>query len=195
GTFTMGTTDDQVGQLLQLFADAEADGDKELFKREQPAHPVRITRPFYLGKHEVTVGQFSRFVEANPTFKPDAEKDGMGGSGWEEAQNRFPNHDPKFSWQDPGFPQDARHPVVNVSWNDAVMFCRWLTRQDPGWTYRLPTEAEWEYACRAGTRALFGGSDDPESLAKIGNVVDASAKRKYSAWRAIQSDDGFVYTA
>ena len=65
--------------------------------------------------------------------------------------------------------------MVNVSWNDAVAFCKWLSRKE-GKTYRLPTEAEWEYACRAGTTTRYYSGDDPETLAKVGNVADATAQ-------------------
>ena len=68
--------------------------------------------------------------------------------------------------------------MVNVSWNDAVAFCKWLSRRE-GKTYRLPTEAEWEYACRAGTTTRYSSGDDPETLAEVGNVADATAKAKF----------------
>ena len=85
--------------------------------------------------------------------------------------------------------------MVNVSWNDAVAFCEWLTRVE-GRTYRLPTEAEWEYACRAGTTTKYFSGDDEESLASVANVADGTAKTKYPNWTwAIVARDGFVYTA
>ena len=106
----------------------------------------------------------------------------MNGTRTDESKKQF-RQDPRHTWKNPGFAQDDRHPVVNVSWNDAKAFCDWLTKQEAGWTYYLPTEAEWEYAARAGTRGLFGGSDDPETLAKIANVADASARRRPQAAR------------
>ena len=84
----------------------------------------------------------------------------------------------KYSWRNVGFEQTDEHPVVNVSWNDAVAFCKWLSKKE-GKTYRLPTEAEWEYACRAGTTTRYYSGDDPETLAKVGNVADAAAKAKF----------------
>ena len=118
-------------------------------------HRVRITKPFYLGMHEVTVWQFRLFVD-DTGYKTDAEKDGWR---WNEFMGEFDFRDPKVNWRNPNFTQNDSHPVVNVSWNDAVAFCRWLSRKE-GQTYRLPSEAEWEYACRAGTstRFAFGGT-------------------------------------
>ena len=85
--------------------------------------------------------------------------------------------------------------MVNVSWNDAVAFCKWLSRKE-GKTYRLPTEAEWEYACRAGTTTRYYSGDDPETLAKVANVADATAKAKFPDWKwTIKASDGYVFTA
>ena len=126
---------------------------------EGPVHTVEL-EGFWMGKTEVMVGQFRRFVEA-ASYQTDAEKKGkscaVASSGvssgvWEEQSG--------LNWRNPGFPQEDSHPVVHVSLNDAKAFCDWLSRKE-GKEVRLPTEAEWEYACRAGstTRFCFGDSD------------------------------------
>ena len=125
------------------------DSDKDAEDDEKPQHRVRITRPFYLGAHEVTRGQFRRFVDETG-YRTEAEKNDAGGLGY-DAQSKKLKQDRKFNWLNPGFEQTDEHPVVNVSWNDSVAFAEWLSRKE-GRTYRLPTEAEWEYACRAGTK-------------------------------------------
>jgi len=176
GTFRMGSTDE----------------DKDALDDEKPQHEVRISA-FYLGATEVTRGQFRRFVDETG-YRTEAEKDGKGGYGWNEEKKTF-EQDPKYTWLNPGFEQSDEHPAVNVSWNDAVAFCEWLSRVE-GQAYRLPTEAEWEYACRARTTTKYVSGDDPESLAAVGNVADGTAKAKYPDWNwAIAARDGFVYTA
>jgi len=146
------------------------------------AHNVRITKPLYIGIHEVTKAQFARFVEAN-NYQTYAEKDGEGGWSWSETESKFLNK-PEFTWRDLGFDQTDDHPVLNVSFHDATAFCQWLAEEE-GKTYRLPTEAEWEYTCRAGTTTRFYSGDDPEELVKIGNLADGPNKAK----------DGYVFTA
>jgi len=90
--------------------------------------------------------------------------------------------------------QAISHPVMNVSSYDAVAFCAWLSKKE-GRTYRLPTEAEWEYACRAGTTTRFYHGDDVEGLAKVGNVADAAAYKKRSCSWGIASNDGYAFTS
>jgi formylglycine-generating enzyme required for sulfatase activity len=114
-------------------------------------HRVTLTRGFFLGVTPVTRGQFAQFVRA-VGYQTEAERAG-GAWGW--TGSRF-EQDPKYNWKSPGFPQEDDHPVVCVSWNAAVAFCEWLSRQDGGRVrFELPTEAEWEYACRAGTQTPF----------------------------------------
>lgn len=201
GEFLMGS--DETPEAL---AAAYPALPKERFaepRDEKPMHRVRITRAFWMGRHEVTVGQFRRFVEASG-YVPESVADGTGGYGWRPGYDpaatprgdAFEGRDPRYSWRDPGFAQGDDHPVVNVTWNDAQALADWLGRTE-GRRYRLPTEAEWEYACRAGTRTRYSGGDDPRSLLRTGNVFDASAARHWPRWQpmALDGDDGFAFTA
>jgi formylglycine-generating enzyme required for sulfatase activity len=164
------------------------------FQDEHPQHRVRITKPFYLGAYHVTRGQFRQFVE-DTGYKTDAEKrEELGAYGWNLEKQKFEFNE-KYSWRNMGFEQTDEHPVINVNWNDAAAFCKWLSRKE-GKDYRLPTEAEWEYACRAGTKTRYSSGDDPETLAKAGNVPDAAYKAKFPKEKyTIQASDGYVFTA
>ena len=171
GEFMMGGTE-TAEALVKAFAAYHR--KPEFFGDEYPRHRVRITRAYYLGKYEVTVGQFRRFVDATG-YKTEAERDGTGGWGYNAATGKCEGRNLKYNWRDPGFKQTDDYPVLNVTWNDAVAFCRWLSRKE-GKTYRLPTEAEWEYAARAGTETRYSNGNDPAALAKVGNVKDAKGR-------------------
>jgi|SRR5208282_3337006 len=119
-------------------------------------------KPFYLGTYHVTLGQFRRFAE-DTAYKTDAEKGEKPGAWcWNADKNNF-EFSRDCSWHNTGFKQTDMHPVVNVSWDDAVAFGKWLSGKE-GKTYRLPTEAEWEYSCRAGSTTRYYSGDDPETL-------------------------------
>ena len=173
------------------------------FNDEHPQHRVRITKPFYLGMYHVTRGQFRQFVK-DTGYKTDAEKgEEPGAYGWNpekkwvgSTEKNWFGFNEKYSWRNAGFDQTDEHPVVNVSWNDAVAFCEWLGHKE-GNTYRLPTEAEWEYACRAGTTTRYFSGDAPETLTKFGNVADAAFKAKFpdEEYQAVKASDGYVFTA
>jgi formylglycine-generating enzyme required for sulfatase activity len=154
-------------------------GEKGRHDDEGPQHEVQITKDFYMAKFAVTRGQFRQFVE-NTGYKTDAEKDGKGGWGYVETKDgkgSFPQKD-IFNWRRTGFEQTDEHPVVNVSWNDAQAFCEWLGRKEDK-PYRLPTEAEWEYACRAGTSTRYYNGDEDGGLRQVANIADRSLAAKW----------------
>ncbi len=201
GAFQMGS-DEAPETLARDYPQYPKDRFTQLFD-EAPVHTVRITRPFYLERTEVTVGQFRRFIEASG-YVPESEADGTGGYGYNaaydpdrsESGDAFEGRDRRYSWRNPGFAQTDDHPVVNISWNDAQALARWLTQKE-GRTYRLPTEAEWEYACRAGTRTRYQNGDDPAGMPDAGNGFDADAKPLWPKWQAFASarHDGHTFTA
>ncbi|WP_231502219.1 formylglycine-generating enzyme family protein [Paracidovorax avenae] len=170
---------------------------------EAPVHTVRITRAFYLGQTEVTVGQFRRFVQASG-YRAESEADGTGGYGYNPAYDpansargdAFEGRDLRYSWRDPGFAQGDDHPVVNVTWHDAHALAAWLSATE-GHRYRLPTEAEWEYACRAGQAARYGHGDDPAALPRHANTFDQDAAPYWPRWhaQAVPGHDGHAFTA
>ncbi len=188
GQFYMGSTLQQIDQIRRADPAFRKDWERE----EQPQHHVQISRPFLLGACEVTRGQFREFVR-NARYVTDAQRDGKGGMGFDAATSEF-RQDPHFNWENTGFPQTDDQPVVNVSWNDAVAFCQWLSRKEKI-AYRLPSEAEWEYACRGGSTSLYYYGDDPEGLVTVANVADATARDKFTAWTGVSGRDGHVFTA
>jgi formylglycine-generating enzyme required for sulfatase activity len=159
---------------------------------DEDLHSVQITRPFFLGKCEVTRGQFAAFVNETG-YRTEAEND--GGWGYNAATGKTEGRSKTYSWRDTGFPRTDNHPVVNVTWNDADAFCHWLARKI-GRPVRLPTEAEWEYAARAGSFLPYYSGDDPAALVKIGNMADATAKQQFADWEdAMPQADGHVFSA
>ncbi len=156
--------------------------------------------PYFLGQCEVTRGQFRRFMAENPKQKTDAEKwrltseRELWGTGWVPSENKD-TYGRNFDWEHTGFEQTDNHPVVNVSWFDAMAFCQWLTDRD-GRPYSLLTEAEWEYACRAGSQSPWPFGGDPLEVARYGNTGDRSVFH-FQGKFGFQGlpDDGVVFTA
>jgi serine/threonine protein kinase/formylglycine-generating enzyme required for sulfatase activity len=154
-----------------------------------PAHRVRITRPFYIGKFEITVAQMRAFCD-EAKFKTEAEQlpqtSGINKGKWERYQ--------PYNWRNPGYKQDDTHPAVAITLNDAHEFCRWLS-QKSGKTVRLPTEAEWEYAARGPNGLIFPWGELWE--ANSANVADKSLKDTGFEMKfgGTPDDDGVPYTA
>jgi formylglycine-generating enzyme required for sulfatase activity len=129
GRFQMGSNDHERKKAIA------AGSQQAWLERETPQRWVGIEQSFALGRFPVTVGEWRQFVQA---------------TGWQQQG--------EIDWSSPGFSQDESHPVVGVSWHDAQQYCAWLS-QRTGQRYRLPSEAEWEYACRAGSKTAFSFGD------------------------------------
>ena len=201
GEFMMGS-DEPIASLQHDFPLMERHRLEDL-RDEAPVHRVRITRDFYLGRTEVTVGEFRKFLGASG-YVPESVADGTGGYGYNPEYDpaksargdTFEGRDPRYSWRNPGFAQDDRHPVLNVTWNDAKAMADWLSKTE-GKSYRLPTEAEWEYAARAGTRTRYHHGDDPQALTLVANSFDVTSKVNWPryAQHALTGSDGYPFTA
>jgi formylglycine-generating enzyme required for sulfatase activity len=166
-------------------AEDEREGTPSGFRgRARPQHAVSI-RPFALGKYEVTRAEFSEFI-AETGHVVDKGCAVYDGSKWVK--------DPQRTWRDPGFAQTDRDPVVCASWDDAMAYVTWLARKT-GKRYRLPSEAEWEYAARSGVSAARYWGNDSARACEFGNVADRSAKDQFGAWTVHDCKDGQVRTA
>jgi sulfatase modifying factor 1 len=120
---------------------------------------------FSIGKFEVTNGQFRKFMPKH-------------NSGTSQGSTL----------------NDDNQPVVNVSWEDAVDYAEWLSEKS-GQTYRLPSEAEWEYAARAGSSQSRVLGNNPDEACKYANVADMTAKKQWAKWTTFTCDDGFAVSA
>lgn len=145
---------------------------------------VRISRPFRLGSCEVTVGQFRAFVKETG-HKTTAEKSGKGGHA--KAGDDWIRL-PEYIWTHPSVAPADDFPVAYVSWQDAVAFCDWLSSKAAS-RYRLPSEAEWEWACRAGSLGKYHFGSDPAVLGEYAwyeaNAAHKShpvAQKKPNCW-------------
>jgi formylglycine-generating enzyme required for sulfatase activity/class 3 adenylate cyclase len=163
-------------------------GDVDLYGipsgQSLPLHMVRIAQSFALGQFLVTRKQFAIF----------AEETGHGVSGCSGLPFDSPllKFDPGRNWRDPGFVQADDHPVVCVNWDDAIAYLNWLSKKT-GQTYRFPTEAEWEYAARAGsTKGRYFGD---ASVCEFANGRDESKRQLYSAGQFLPCNGGFANTS
>ncbi|MBL7223155.1 MAG: SUMF1/EgtB/PvdO family nonheme iron enzyme [Candidatus Brocadiae bacterium] len=157
--------------------------------RETPQRKVTISRGFYMGTCEVTRGQFAAFVDATG-YLTQAEREGWtfawNGRVWDKVDGA--------SWRKVGFEQTDDHPAICVSFDDAVAFCRWLGTKT-GRRVLLPTEAQWEYAARAGTATAFPWGDKWEDGKGWANAADEAVRKRFRGWRTFSWDDGHVFTA
>ena len=173
GSFMMGSPEDEAGR----------------YDDEGPVREVTIDRAFALGRHEVTRAEFGRFVidTGREKFVDDEGCRLYDGKEW--------TSDPERSWRNPGYEQADNHPVVCVSWEDAKAYADWLS-EETGETYRLPSEAEWEYAARAGSTSVYFWGNDADLACGYANGHDETSKRENGLpFDAPACDDGYAKTA
>lgn len=140
---------------------------------EGPQHEVQITKSFYMGKYEVKVSEFREFAKATG-YKTDAE---TKGGAWILKMDKWEKKAGVY-WDNPVFSQKETHPVTSVSWNDATEYAKWLSKKT-GHSYRLPTEAEWEYAGRAGSKSAYSFGPDASELGKYAWYFDNSGSKTH----------------
>lgn len=166
GTFTMGSSSSDPGR-----------------KDDELAHSVTLSNGFYIQTTPVTVGVWKRFVDATG-YRSEAEKGTSGGSGWNGSALV---QGPSYNWKSPGFPQTDEHPVTIITYEDALQFTRWATRITKR-SMTLPTEAQWEYAYRAGTTSTYYdiNAKDPLALGwfkdNAGQGTKPVGQKKPNAW-------------
>lgn len=214
GEFMMGSTPEERAWATGIEGGATPGTSRESYEGE--ARLTRIKSGIWMGRTEVSVGQFKRFVE-EAGYVSDVEKPGgetqcfdQEWDGYHLTTNVI--HPWKSmrgkSWRDPnwGFPQQDDYPVVCVSWNDGRAFCQWLTKKErqadrlpEGLEFRLPTDAEWEYACRGGrSRAFFWwGNEIEEGEGRLNiSAMDFLPGRK-KTWPLAKApwSDGFSFVS
>ena len=172
GTFTMGTPA----------------GEADRVENEGPQHKVQVDQ-FYMCTTEATLELFLAYYQETGTAKKDfieVAEAAKNAEPKEEDTDTITGPTPVYGDMTMGY--SKKHPAIGLSWHNAMTVCRWLS-QKTGKQYRLPTEAEWEYACRAGTTAAFGAAKDEEELTEYGWFFDnadmephAVASLKPNAW-------------
>lgn len=192
GSFTMGSQ----------FAKTLPESERRWFIDESPERKVSISRDFWLADTETTVAAFRHFVDETG-YVTTAELSGQSLGSYEVTT------DPKgvqsgqwaiganLNWRNPGWNVNENHPVTHVSWHDAAAFVQWL-RDKTGRPFRLPTEAEWEYAAGGPDHTIYSWGNDEPKIGLEGNIADATFSAAYPLWKypVLRTiDDLHVHTA
>jgi formylglycine-generating enzyme required for sulfatase activity len=186
GSFMMGASPEE----------EKRHGASTLSSKNGPVHKVTFAKPFAIGKYPITVAEFRKFVDETGYQMPDScfnQRKVEGHMIYEEARG--------YTWRSPGFPQTDRHPVVCVSWEDAMAYAAWMSKKT-GHKYSLPNEAQYEYAARGGTTtSYFWGDERDEKACLYANEpdLDQSAAMGPDAPKEpryrFPCHDGYAYTS
>ncbi|MCP3952667.1 MAG: SUMF1/EgtB/PvdO family nonheme iron enzyme, partial [Desulfobacterales bacterium] len=188
-SFTESITDMEFVRIEKgCFQMGSPGSEKDRDSDEGPVHRVCVDS-FYMGKYEVTVAQWRQFIRET-SYRTDAEKDTKKEGCYVWINNKWGWQD-GYSWDRVGFSQRSNQPVACVSHNDVEKFIEWLQRKS-GKQYRLPTEAEWEYAARGGTSTsrYWGGTED-STACSYANAAD----KAYGSKNRFPCDDGYEYSS
>ena len=181
--FQFGTKENIELRFVKIPAGTTVMGDIKGQEDEKPRVTVSLSE-FYMQDTEITVRAFQEYVEsAKISIKSGCQ---LYQNGW-----RF---NEAASWQDPGYKQGPDHPVVCISWDDATKFADWLSNQ-LSQTFRLPTEAEWEHAARAGSQDRYYWGKDPRGLCEHANASDNQTLKRFPTFKSNDCDDGYLETA
>ena len=183
GAFMMGSTEEET-LIGQVRADAA--------EREQPKHAVTLAKPFAIGKYEVTLAEYRAFVEA--TNRPDPDRC----ITWTEETEVWGEVD-GASWHNATFYQGEDHPAGCLDLQDVRDYSAWLSKTT-GARYRVPSEAEWEYAARGGTTTVQTWGDTMDEMCRFANAsdrtrADVHTRVRDEPTRFFECRDGYVYTA
>ena len=157
-------------ELVVISAGTFRMGSPNGSRDERPVHDVAVTEPFAVGVYEVTHGEYDEHRGMTPTLRQPVRGE-------------------------PALPAPAEtladHPVTGVTWSEAAAYADWLSLET-GYRYRLPSEAEWEYVARAGSRTRYPFGDDPRDLCRHANVADQTLEARYRKYSTAACDDGVL---
>jgi formylglycine-generating enzyme required for sulfatase activity len=170
GSFVMGSPESESGR----------------FEDEGPRREVTLAAPFAVSRTPITRAEFARFVQST------GRNLAPGCAAMSDAGRWF--RDSALTWSAPGFEQDGTHPVVCVSWDEALAFATWLSESTRE-VYRLLSEAEFEYVARAGSETIFAWGTDETAMCARANGFDAAARRAHPDWPGASCDDGYAHTS
>jgi formylglycine-generating enzyme required for sulfatase activity len=171
GEFLMGSTETEVSEALSAFRKYFDNAPESWVRSEYPQHWVKISRSFEMMRYEVTQGQWEKVMRT--TVRQQRDKS-----------------NPKL----PMYSEGINYPMYYVSWDETQEFIKRLNEQRDGYSYRLPTEAEWEYAARAGTtsRYYWGNDTDETEVCRYANLADQTAKEENPKIKTMTCRDGFA---